>query len=148
MEGVLPVTSEDLPVQDAVQTTEKLSAKAIKSPDQMSIMANLVLPDKSIAGPHLAVPQHISSRQAGRPKIDYRALNNPPPCKPSSSEANMAVDYAYTTMDNLSSINEAESHEDWKPWKGAMSVKLDQLLRLGTYILTECPPDCKPIRCK
>ena len=50
--------------------------------------------------------------------------------------------------DDPQSLDEACSRPDWPEWKAAMDREIHQLESIGTYTLTKCPADRKPIGCK
>lgn len=146
IDGVLPDVSAVPPVEPTSQPAvdnQKLIAKAPESPDQMSIKTDPALPDKSSDLPKLAQPQRTSSRLSGKPRIDYKKINDPP-----LHEAHTVVDYAYATLDDPLTVAEAKSREDWAKWKEAMDAEIGQLKKLGTYTLVDCPPDRKPVGCR
>ncbi|KAF5378035.1 hypothetical protein D9757_011525 [Collybiopsis confluens] len=108
----------------------------------------------------------ISGKRTTRsaPTLNYRLLNNPDSRSPkrpdawktrvpNSSDAPPEFDtvaFAFPSFQQSSvteplTVDEARSRPDWPKWKEAMDAEIEQLNKLNTYKLTQCPPDRVPI---
>ncbi|KAL7284387.1 hypothetical protein ACG7TL_001677 [Trametes sanguinea] len=119
------------------------------------------------------IPIYTRALRRTGANVDYRKLNNPDARKPaprfqvptssapmpdnppagSPATVELAQDdqdfiFVADTSDDPQSLAEAQARPDWPEWKAVMDREIAQLQRLGTYTLTACPPDRKPIGCK
>ncbi|KIK58705.1 hypothetical protein GYMLUDRAFT_245800 [Collybiopsis luxurians FD-317 M1] len=116
----------ELPLSDSIDLNSQ-----IESTTQSQSIQPTSKPAKPISPPH-AWKTHVPS-------------SDPDP-EPNPDTATFAfLSIQDTSANEPLTVAEAQSCPDWPKWKEAMNAKIDQLKKLNTYRLTECPPDCVPI---
>jgi hypothetical protein len=123
-------------------------------------METATAPHASETPSHIPVHREKSACILSQPLINYQMLNNPSSHGPTEWRhhvltteelGHISVDYAIiraSLEDDPLSLKEAKERLDWPEWKVAMDVKVDQLVKKGTYKLIKLPPDHQAISCK
>ena len=96
--------------------------------------------------------EEIDPREPRKPRkvrIDYRYLEKP---FRDERKAGIAVarEEAFVVVpeDDCRSLREAKESSEWPEWKRAIEVELDQLRRMGTWVLVDKPEGAVPIKNK
>lgn len=154
---VVPEAAAGIPERETPDNTREAETAAEQAAPPPGIPDDgLAEPKKSEEAPdHSVTPEEgprRSSRQAEKPRLDYRKLNDPSSHSSikgtPKDTASHAVDYAYVQSDDPQTVKEAKDRSDWPKWKEAMDSEMEQLARLETYTLIQCPPERRPVGCK
>jgi len=86
-------------------------------------------------------PEDVDIEQPRRTRglrPDYRYLSNPFGYEGEEEETNLLEEtYAVIAGDELNSLNEAKSSQDWPEWRKAIDEELKLLDEMGTWELVE-----------
>jgi hypothetical protein len=159
---------EEVEVTHPMQLEGESGNSGKHSSGEESNQAQVQAPEMEMAtAPHasetpsrIPVHQEKSARILSQPLINYRMLNNPSSRGPAEWRhhvltteelGHISVDYAMigaSLEDDPLLLKEAKERLDWPEWKVAMDVKVDQLVKKGTYKLIKLPLDRQAISCK
>lgn len=87
-------------------------------------------------------------------RVDYRRLNNPFAYRDKEEEEDeddvaqetyAAIAESCPGGDEPKSLKQAKESPEWEEWKRAVKSEMDQLQKMGTWILVEKPTDAIPI---
>lgn len=82
--------------------------------------------------------------------VNYKVLNDTGRITPTNASSSVDTYHALvvSSYDEPQTLQEVMSRNNWPEWKKAMETELAQHECLGTYKLTDLPPDRKPVGCR